>query len=89
MCIIQKGQLWSKGFTESQIENIVKNSTHSPSERQNITGNSLKHVNYNQDPILNQFSIKVEENLMSVPARVLDQPFLEYAQNKVNFKVFG
>lgn len=85
MCIVQKGQSLSKSFNKSQIENIIKNSTPTPAERQNLIENAIKHVNYNQDPVLKHFSIKVEENMISVPARVLDQPFLEYAQNKVNF----
>lgn len=84
MCIVQKGQLRPKSLTENQTEIKWKMSSCSPTERQSIIENSLKNVSYNQDPVLKHFSIKVEENMISVPARVLDQPLLEYAQNKVN-----
>jgi len=88
LCTVQKRQLQSKNLTQSQTKNLAKSSSYSPAERQSRIENCLKQVNYNLDAVLKHFSIKVKENLTSVPARVLDQPHLEYAQKKVNFEVF-
>lgn len=71
-----------------QTEIMSKNAFCSPRERQQAIENSIKNINYSQDPVLKEFGIDVKEQFASIPARVLDQPSLTYAQNKVNLNYF-
>lgn len=65
---------------------MLKNVVCPPRERQLAIENSIKNINYSQDPVLKEFGVDITEQFASIPARVLDQPSLTYAQNKVNFK---
>jgi len=67
---------------------MLKNTVYFPGERQQAIENSIKNINYSQDPVLKEFGIDIIEQFASIPARVLDQPSLTYAQNKVNFTFF-
>jgi len=70
-----------------QTAAMVKNAARPPSERRQTIENCIRDIKYNQDPVLNEFGINVTEQFASIPARVLDQPFLAYAQNRVIFKM--
>ncbi|CAH1731499.1 unnamed protein product [Aphis gossypii] len=82
LCIIQNGQLCSKNLSEMQTGIMLKNTVYPPRERQQAIKNSIKNMNYSQDPVLKEFGIDIKEQFASIPARVLDQPSLTYAQNK-------
>lgn len=77
-----------KNSSEMQTGIMVKNAVCPPREQRQDIENSLKNINYSQDPVLKEFGIDIKEQFASIPARVLDQPSLTYAQNKVNFKFF-
>lgn len=59
-----------------------------PVERRQTIENFIKDKKYNQDPMLKEFGLHITEQFITVPARVLDQPSLVYAQNKVYFLNF-
>jgi eukaryotic translation initiation factor 2C len=77
-----------KKFSEMQTGAMVKNAARPPVERRQAIENSIRDIKFNQDPVLKEFGIEVTEQFASIPARVLEQPFLAYAQNRVNFKFF-
>lgn len=87
MCTVQRGQLRLKKLSEVQTAAMVKNAARPPGERRQTIENCIKDITYNKDPVLKDFGIEVKEQFASIPARVLDQPSLAYAQNKVKFKV--
>lgn len=76
-----------KKLSEVQTAAMVKNAARPPGERRQTIENCIKDINYNDDNVLKDFGIEVTEQFASIPARVLDQPSLAYAQNKVNFKI--
>ncbi|KAL4119320.1 hypothetical protein QTP88_012145 [Uroleucon formosanum] len=82
LCIVQKGQLRLKKLSEVQTAAMVKNAARPPGERRQTIENCIKDIAYNKDPVLKDFGIEVKEQFASIPARVLDQPSLAYAQNK-------
>ncbi|CAH1737621.1 unnamed protein product [Aphis gossypii] len=82
LCIVQRGQLRLKKLSEMQTASMVKNAARPPSERRQTIENCIRDIKYNQDPVLNEFGINVTEQFASIPARVLDQPCLAYAQNR-------
>lgn len=65
---------------------MVKNAARPPAERRQTIENCIKDIKYFKDDVLKEFGIEVKEQFASIPARVLDQPSLAYAQNRVNFK---
>lgn len=76
-----------KKLSEIQTAAMVKNAARPPAERRQTIENCIRDIKYNQDPVLNEFGISVTEQFASIPARVLDQPVLAYAQNRVIFKM--
>lgn len=63
---------------------MVKNAARPPSERRQTIEQCIKDIKYNEDLVLKDFGVSVNEKFASIPARVLDQPSLAYAQNRVN-----
>ncbi|XP_016662198.1 protein argonaute-2 isoform X1 [Acyrthosiphon pisum] len=82
LCHVQKGQLRLKKLSEIQTAAMVKNAARPPGERRQTIENCIRDIAYNKDPVLKDFGIEVKEHFASIPARVLDQPSLAYAQNK-------
>lgn len=76
-----------KKLSEMQTASMVKNAARPPAERRQTIENCIRDIKYNQDPVLKEFGIVVTEQFASIPARVLDQPSLAYAQNRVKFKL--
>jgi len=72
-----------KKLTENQTALMVKNAARPPSERRQTIENCIKNINYSEDEVLKEFGIEVQNKFASIPARILDQPSLAYAQNKV------
>lgn len=62
---------------------MVKSAARPPAERRQTIETCIKSIKYNTDPVLQEFGIEVGEQFSSIPARVLDQPSLAYAQNRV------
>lgn len=75
-----------KKLSENQTAVMVKNAARPPAERRQTIENCIKDIRYNQDPVLKDFGIEVQEQFAKIPARVLDQPTLAYAQ-KVILKI--
>lgn len=86
MCTVQKGQLRMKKLSENQTAVMVKNAARPPAERRQTIENSIRDIRYNQDPVLKDFGIEVKEQFACIPARVLDQPTLAYAQKVIHKK---
>ncbi|XP_026820735.1 protein argonaute-2-like [Rhopalosiphum maidis] len=82
LCIVQRGQLRLKKLSEMQTATMVRNAARPPAERRQTIENCIKDIKYNQDPVLNEFGISVTENFASIPARVLPQPVLSYANGE-------
>jgi eukaryotic translation initiation factor 2C len=82
LCIVQKGQLRLKKLSEVQTAAMVKNAARPPAERRQTIENCIRDIKYNKDPVLIDFGIEVKEQFASIPARILDQPSLAYAQNR-------
>jgi len=82
LCIVQRGQLRLKKLSEMQTANMVRNAARPPAERRQTIENCIKDIKYNQDPVLVEFGITVTENFASIPARVLPQPVLAYANGE-------
>lgn len=76
-----------KKLSEVQTASMVRNAARPPAERRQTIENCIKDIQYNSDNVLKEFGIEVTEQFASIPARVLDQPSLAYAHNKVNFKI--
>jgi len=76
-----------KKLSEMQTATMVRNAARPPAERRQTIENCIKDIKYNQDPVLNEFGIEVSDKFAEIPARVLPQPILSYA-NGVILKMF-
>lgn len=66
---------------------MVRNAARPPNERQKAIENCIHDIKYNGDKVLKEFGINIQEQFASIKARILDQPYLSYAQNQVYFKL--
>lgn len=82
LCVVQKGQLRMRKLSELQTASMVKNAARPPGERRQTIETCIRDIKFNQDPVLKEFGIDVKEEFALIPARVLDQPSLAYAQNR-------
>ncbi|XP_025202202.1 protein argonaute-2-like [Melanaphis sacchari] len=82
LCIVQRGQVNLKKLTEKQNNSMAKNTVRPPVERRQAIESAFRNIRFDEDPVLKEFGISIKEQFASVPARVLDQPFLAYAENR-------
>lgn len=82
LCEISANQAVMKKCTENQTRAMIKESATSTDERKRKIMEMLGKINHNRSATLNQFGVSVGNEFASIPARILDTPRLEYAENK-------
>lgn len=79
MCTIKKGQAFNAKLNDLQTANMIKETAVPPALRKGMIEKHIKDINFNQDPVLKEFGVKVESNLHQIEqARVLPPPTLVY-----------
>lgn len=78
-----------KKCTEMQTRTMIKQAATSTDVRRKKIMDLLRNINHNACPTLQQFGVSVATDFSKVPARVLDPPVLEYANQKKAFPKKG
>ncbi|KAL6636748.1 hypothetical protein ACP70R_024320 [Stipagrostis hirtigluma subsp. patula] len=78
VCKIVEGQRYSKKLNDRQVTNILRATCKRPQEREQSIRDMVLHNKYAEDRFAQEFGIKVCNDLVSVPARVLPPPMLKY-----------
>nr|CAB3497884.1 unnamed protein product [Digitaria exilis] len=78
VCKIVEGQRYSKKLNDKQVTNILRATCKRPQEREQSIRDMVLHNKYAEDKFAQEFGIKVTNDLVSVPARVLPPPMLRY-----------
>ncbi|KAL8152519.1 hypothetical protein V2J09_010279 [Rumex salicifolius] len=77
-CKIVEGQRYTKRLNEKQITSLLKVTCKRPCDQEAEILQTVHHNEYNQDPLAEEFGLKIDENLATVEARVLPAPWLKY-----------
>ncbi|PNF21081.1 Protein argonaute-2 [Cryptotermes secundus] len=78
LCTVTRGQVTIRKLNETQISNMIKNTTTSTDIRKQKIQEALRSVRFNDDPCMKEFGLSVSDRFEKVEARVLEAPQLQY-----------
>ncbi|KAK3540820.1 hypothetical protein QTP86_001954, partial [Hemibagrus guttatus] len=78
VCNIVAGQRCIKKLTDNQTSTMIKATARSAPDRQEEISRLMKNANFNLDPYIQEFGIKVRDDMAEVTGRVLPAPILQY-----------
>uniref|UniRef100_A0A668VLZ3 Protein argonaute-1 n=1 Tax=Oreochromis aureus TaxID=47969 RepID=A0A668VLZ3_OREAU len=78
VCNIVAGQRCIKKLTDNQTSTMIKATARSAPDRQEEISRLMKNANFNLDPYIQEFGIKVKDDMAEVMGRVLPAPILQY-----------
>ncbi|KAK4286389.1 hypothetical protein QN277_002950 [Acacia crassicarpa] len=78
LCKIAAGQRYSKKLNERQVTALLRATCQRPLDRENDIRGMARRNNFNRDKLVQEFGIKVSEELALCDARVLPPPRLKY-----------
>jgi len=78
VCEVVQGQRHLRKLNEKQTADMIKFTCQNPSSRANKIKEGLNILNYRDNEYMKQFGMKVSNEMITAPARVLQTPFIEY-----------
>ena len=84
VCRIVAGQRCLKKLTDMQTSTMIKATARSAPDREREIKNLINKADFNNDPFIRQFGLKVSQNMLDTPARVLNPPKMEYKAGHYN-----
>ena len=78
VCGIVGGQRCMKKLTEIQTANLIRHTAKPADERERIINRKVSDGNFNNDPIIKEFGLKINTKMVEVEGRVLPPPTLQY-----------
>uniref|UniRef100_A0A8C1RH16 Argonaute RISC component 1 n=1 Tax=Cyprinus carpio TaxID=7962 RepID=A0A8C1RH16_CYPCA len=78
VCNIVAGQRCIKKLTDNQTSTMIKATARSAPDRQEEISRLVSNANFNLDPYIQEFGIKVKDDMAEVTGRVLPAPILQY-----------
>ncbi len=85
---VQEKQRVTKALNPIQTSNMIKVAATNPRKRSEGAEAAMRRVDHNNDPICKGWGITVEKRMLSIPARILPPPVIQY-NNQVEFPKFG
>lgn len=81
-CMIAANQRYLYKLDDEQIKTMIKFAVSRPPQRMVSIRNGLQTLNWDHDPILNRYGIKIANQMLTTKARLLDAPAVQF-QNAV------
>lgn len=82
-CMVPPGQATNKKCTPDVTRGLIRYSATSTDERKKKIRELLDKINYEMDPTIQGFGIKVNKTFEKTEARVIDPPNLKYSHNAI------
>ncbi|GIY90905.1 protein argonaute-3 [Caerostris darwini] len=82
VCEIEEGQHCKKKLDEKQTAEMIKFTAKPPKQRFDKVRESLKTANFNQDPCVREFGMKVSTEPLDLEGRVIEAPNVRYHQEQ-------
>jgi eukaryotic translation initiation factor 2C len=83
LCKIVGGQRCVKKLTDVQTAQMIRHTAQPADVRERRINSIVKEAKFNDDPLVKEFGMTVSSEMVSVPARVLQPPTLQYDQNTI------
>ncbi|CAM8949612.1 unnamed protein product [Rhodiola kirilowii] len=87
VCMIVKGQRFSKKLNEKQVTNLLRATCQRPPEREKTIKQMVVQEHFHDDFVKNDFGMRVSDQFTSIEARVLPPPRLQYHGSDCNPQV--
>lgn len=81
--VVSPKQRRSKAMTPAQTSSMIKIAALKPRDRKQSAQSAINAANYNADVTCNAFGMRVDQRLVTVNARLLQPPSLEYSGRRV------
>ena len=84
LCKIVGGQRCAKKLTDMQTAQMIRHTAQPADVRERRIKSIVNEAKFNDDPLVKEFGMTVSSDMISVPARVLQPPTLQYCdQNTI------
>jgi len=81
---IMKNQRFQRKLNERQTADMIKFTCQKPHLRTNKINNGISTLNFRQNDYLTEFGLAVDNKMMSVNARIMDTPTVQYSNRSRN-----
>ena len=88
-CMIAANQRYLYKLDDEQIKTMIKFAVSRPPQRMISIRNGLQTLNWDNDPILNRYGIKIANTMLTTKARLLDAPAVQFNGSVVTPGVSG
>lgn len=78
VCNIVAGQRCIKKLTDMQTSTMIRATARSAPDREREINNLMNKADFNKDPYVREFGLKVSKSMVEVRGRVLNSPRLQY-----------
>jgi eukaryotic translation initiation factor 2C len=78
LCRIAKGQRCVKKLSEMQLRNMIRHTAKPAEERRQNIMEKVHSAGYDTDPVLQEYGLKVHQQMEKVTGRVLQAPAIQY-----------
>ncbi|KAL7752065.1 hypothetical protein RI367_002594 [Sorochytrium milnesiophthora] len=82
LCTVAPAQRFARQLSPQQLSELIKITASRPEERVAKIIAAREALNYDADPILQDFEIKIDKNMTTVNARLLPEPRLRYRNDR-------
>lgn len=78
VCNLVPGQRCIKKLSESQTSKMIRATSRTAPDREREINRLVARANFNEDPYVRDFSISVDQKMVTVTGRILPPPLLQY-----------
>ena len=89
ICYMASGQRYPFKLNEEQTSKMIKFAVSRPAQRKQAIDHGLSMLNWAGDPILKNYGMKVNPNMVQTSARILDPPEVLFAKGATAKPMFS
>ncbi|KAF9427106.1 eukaryotic translation initiation factor 2C, 2 [Podila epigama] len=83
VCVIVPGKRFTRRLNEEQTAEMIKGTCTKPRERLDRIQRNVRELDFNNNAYMREFKLKVNPEMISVPARLIDPPTVEYSNRSM------
>ncbi|KAI3402055.1 hypothetical protein diail_4029 [Diaporthe ilicicola] len=89
VCIMKEWQKYNFKLTPDMTSNMIKFAVTRPPVRQNAIMQNIRTLRWVDDPYLKEFGVKINPQMQPTPARVLQNPVIQFGRKTTDPKTSG
>ena len=89
VCVMAPGQRYPAKLNEDQTSKMIKFAATRPNIRKDGINYGLRQLNWQADPVLKQYEMKINPNMLETNARILEPPEVIFGKNATAKPMFS